>query len=90
MEFSKTQTFQNLANAFAGESQARNRYTFFANIAKSEGHAFLKEVFEATAENEREHAKVFYKLLDAHSRGKQMRSMLAPTIPLYTRIHWLT
>lgn len=70
MEFSKTQTFQNLANAFAGESQARNRYTFFASIAKREGHAFIQQVFEATAENEREHAKVFYKLLDAHSQGQ--------------------
>ncbi|WP_425805470.1 rubrerythrin [Desulfitobacterium sp. Sab5] len=82
MEFSKTQTFQNLANAFAGESQARNRYTFFANIAKGEGHAFLKEVFEATAENEREHAKVFYKLLDAHSRGQTNAFHVSADYPL--------
>lgn len=69
MEFSKTQTFQNLANAFAGESQARNRYTFFASIAKKEGHSFVQQVFEATADNEREHAKMFYKLLDRHTQG---------------------
>lgn len=70
MEFSKTQTFQNLANAFAGESQARNRYTFFASIAKSEGHQFVQQVFEATADNEREHAKIFYKLLNDHAKGE--------------------
>ncbi|AHF05855.1 rubrerythrin [Desulfitobacterium metallireducens] len=70
MEFSKTQTFQNLANAFAGESQARNRYTFFASIAKNEGHQFVQQVFESTADNEKEHAKVFYKLLNAHSQGE--------------------
>ncbi|HVJ47580.1 rubrerythrin [Desulfitobacterium sp.] len=69
MEFIKTKTFQNLANSFAGESQARNRYTFFASIAKNEGHQFIQQVFEATADNEREHAKVFYKLLNAHTQG---------------------
>lgn len=70
MEFSKTQTFQNLANAFAGESQARNRYTFFASIAKNEGHQIIQQVFESTADNEKEHAKVFYKLLNAHAKGE--------------------
>lgn len=70
MEFSKTKTFQNLANAFAGESQARNRYTFFASIAKGEGHAYIQQVFEATAENEKEHAKVFYKLLHTYAQNE--------------------
>lgn len=70
MNFSETQTFKNLANAFAGESQARNRYTFFAGIAKNEGHQFVQQVFEATADNEREHAKIFYKLLDANNQGE--------------------
>ena len=70
MEFNKTKTFQNLANAFAGESQARNRYTYFASIAKNDGHQFIQQVFEATADNEREHAKMFYKLLNAHTQGE--------------------
>jgi len=69
MEFKDTQTFKNLTNAFAGESQARNRYTFFASVAKNEGHQYIQQVFQSTADNEKEHAKVFYKLLVAHSKG---------------------
>ena len=52
---------QLLINAFAGESQARNRYTIFASIAKAEGYQDICDVFLSTAENEREHAKLFYK-----------------------------
>jgi len=52
---------QLLVNAFAGESQARNRYTIFASIAKNEGYHEISDVFLSTAENEREHAKLFYK-----------------------------
>lgn len=70
MEFKNTQTFKNLANAFAGESQARNRYTFYASAAKNEGHQYIQQVFQATAENEREHAKVFYKLMLAHTKDE--------------------
>lgn len=58
---------QLLANAFAGESQARNRYTIFASIAKKEGYPIISDIFLATAENEREHAKLFYKHI---SNGK--------------------
>ncbi len=59
-----TRTEQNLLKAFAGESQARNRYTYYASIAKKEGYEQIAELFTETAENEREHAKVFYKCLE--------------------------
>ncbi len=56
-------TIENLAKAFIGESQARNRYTFYAKIAKKEGYEQIAEIFEITAENEREHAKQIFKRL---------------------------
>jgi len=59
-----TRTEQNLLKAFAGESQARNRYTFFAKAAKKEGYNAISEIFLETAENEKEHAKLFFKHLE--------------------------
>lgn len=59
-----SRTEQNLLKAFAGESQARNRYTFFASQAKKEGFEQISGLFLETAENEREHAKVFFKHLE--------------------------
>jgi len=59
-----SKTEQNLLAAFAGESQARNRYTVAASIAKKEGYEQIRGIFLETAENELEHAKVFYKLLE--------------------------
>jgi len=59
-----TQTEQNLLTAFAGESQARNRYTFFASAASKEGYEQIANVFTETAGNEKEHAKVFFKYLE--------------------------
>jgi rubrerythrin len=59
-----SQTEQNLLKAFAGESQARNRYTYFAGIAKKEGYEQIASIFLETAENEKEHAKVFFKHLE--------------------------
>ena len=56
-----TKTEQILINSFAGESQARNRYTYFSKIAKEEGYEQISEIFLLTAENELEHAKLFYK-----------------------------
>lgn len=56
-------TVLNLINAFAGESQARNKYTFFASVARKEGWLEIAEVFEEAARNEKEHAKVILKLL---------------------------
>ncbi len=59
-----TETEKNLLTAFAGESQARNRYTFFASKAKKEGLVQISEIFQETAEQEKEHAKRFFKFLE--------------------------
>ena len=58
-----TQTEKNLLASFAGESQARNRYTFFASKAKKEGYEQIAAIFQETADNEKEHAEVFFKYL---------------------------
>lgn len=59
-----TKTEQNLLKSFAGESQARNRYTFFAAAAKKEGYIQISDIFEETAAQEKEHAKRFFKFLE--------------------------
>jgi len=59
-----TKTEKNLLTAFAGESQARNRYTYFASAARKEGFEQVANIFMETAENEKEHAKVFFKYLE--------------------------
>lgn len=59
-----TKTEKNLLASFAGESQARNRYTYFASVAKKEGYEQISALFLDTAENEKEHAKRFFKLLE--------------------------
>jgi len=59
-----TKTEKNLLKAFAGESQARNRYTYFSSVAKNEGFEQIAAIFQETAENEKEHAKVFFKYLE--------------------------
>ncbi len=59
-----TKTEKNLLKAFAGESQARNRYTYFASAARKEGYEQIAAIFAETAENEKEHAKVFFKHLE--------------------------
>ena len=59
-----TETEKNLLAAFAGESQARNRYTYFASAARKEGFEQIANIFAETAENEKEHAKVFFKYLE--------------------------
>ena len=58
-----TKTAKNLLKAFAGESQARNRYTYYASVADKEGYEQIKNIFIETADNEKEHAKRFYKFL---------------------------
>lgn len=63
MELKGTKTEENLAAAFAGESQARNKYTYFASVAKKEGYEQIASIFEATANNEKEHAKLWFKAL---------------------------
>ena len=63
MEFKGSRTEANLQAAFAGESQARNKYTYYAGIAKKEGYNQIANIFEETAGNEKEHAKIWFKLL---------------------------
>ena len=63
MELKGTKTERNLAEAFAGESQARNKYTYFASVAKKEGYQQIAAIFEETANNEKEHAKLWFKAL---------------------------
>ena len=63
MELKGSQTEKNLLAAFAGESQARNRYTYFASAARKEGYEQISALFLETAENEKEHAKLFFSLL---------------------------
>jgi rubrerythrin len=66
-----TKTEKNLLAAFAGESQARNRYSFFASKAKKEGYEQIAAIFQETADNEKEHAKVFFK----HLQGGEVEIM---------------
>ena len=63
MELKGSKTEQNLRTAFAGESQARNKYTYFASKAKKEGYEQIASLFLETADNEKEHAKIWFKLL---------------------------
>lgn len=63
-KYSGTRTEKNLQTAFAGESQARNKYTYFASVAKKEGYEQISEIFLKTAENEKEHAKMWFKELN--------------------------
>ena len=64
MDLKGTKTEKNLMEAFAGESQARNKYTFFASKAKKEGYEQIAAIFQETADNEKEHAKMWFKLLN--------------------------
>ena len=64
MEFKGSKTEQNLWEAFAGESKARNKYTFYASQAKKEGYEQIAGIFEETANNEKEHAKLWFKYLN--------------------------
>ena len=63
MDLKGSKTEKNLMEAFAGESQARNKYTYFASKAKKEGYEQISAIFQETADNEKEHAKLWYKLL---------------------------
>lgn len=63
MDLKGSKTEKNLATAFAGESEARNKYTYFASKAKKDGYEQIAEIFTETANNEKEHAKLWYKLL---------------------------
>ena len=62
-QYAGTKTEQNLRTAFSGESEARNKYTYFASVAKKEGYEQIAAIFLKTAENEKEHAKLWFKEL---------------------------
>ena len=62
-KYAGTQTEKNLLEAFSGESQARNKYTYFASVAKKEGYEQIAAIFLQTADNEKEHAKLWFKAL---------------------------
>ncbi len=64
MELKESETEKNLLKSFAGESQARNRYTFFSSVAKKEGFEQISGIFQETADNEKEHAEIFFKYLE--------------------------
>ena len=72
-----TKTEANLQAAFAGESQARNKYTYFASKAKKEGFVQIAAIFEETAKNEQEHAKIWFKLLHGGEIGSTAENLLA-------------
>ena len=63
MELKDSKTYQNLQTAFAGESQARNKYTYYASKARKDGYVQIADLFTETAEQEKEHAKIWFKLL---------------------------
>ncbi|MDD3400249.1 MAG: rubrerythrin family protein [Eubacteriales bacterium] len=63
MELKGSRTESNLMAAFAGESQARNKYTYYSSVAKKEGYEQISKIFLETADNEKEHAKIWFKLL---------------------------
>lgn len=76
MELKGTKTEKNLMDAFAGESQARNKYTYYASAAKKEGYVQISKFFEETADNEKEHAKIWFKLLHGGSVGPTSANLL--------------
>jgi len=71
MELKGTKTEQNLRDAFSGESEARNKYTYFASVARKEGYQQIAAIFEETAANEKEHAKLWFKALGALGETEQ-------------------
>ena len=76
-KYEGTQTEKNLQAAFAGESQARNKYTYFASVAKKEGYEQIAAIFEETANNEKEHAKMWFKELNGGSISDTAANLLA-------------
>ena len=77
MELKGSKTEQNLMTAFAGESQARNKYTFFASQAKKDGYEQIAAIFQETADNEKEHAKLWFKLLHGGAIGSTEENLKA-------------
>ena len=77
MELKGSKTEKNLMEAFAGESQARNKYTYFASKAKKEGYEQIAAIFQETADNEKEHAKLWFKLLNGGDVSSTEENLLA-------------
>ena len=77
MKLKGAKTEQNLMTAFAGESQARNKYTYFASKAKKEGYEQIAAIFQETADNEKEHAKMWFKLLNGGEIGTTAENLKA-------------
>ena len=77
MELKGSKTEKNLMTAFAGESQARNKYTYFASKAKKEGYEQIAAIFQETADNEKEHAKMWFKLLNGGEIGSTAENLKA-------------
>ena len=77
MELKGSKTEKNLMEAFAGESQARNKYTYFASKAKKEGYEQIAAIFQETADNEKEHAKLWFKLLNGGDIPSTEENLLA-------------
>lgn len=75
-----TRTAENLMKAFAGESQARNRYTYYSSVAKKEGYVQISNLFLETADNEKEHAKRFFKFLNEELNGEMVE--ITATFPI--------
>ena len=75
MNLKGSKTEKNLQAAFAGESQARNKYTFFASQAKKDGYQQIGAIFEETAGNEKEHAKIWYKILNGGGMGSTEKNL---------------
>jgi len=75
MDLKGSKTEQNLQTAFAGESQARNKYTYYASQAKKDGYVQISRIFEETANNEKEHAKIWFKLLHGGSLGATLDNL---------------
>ena len=71
MDFMQSETRINLARAFAGESQARNRYTIYADIARKEGQEYLARIFQETADNEKVHGEEFLEMIQKHAPAPQ-------------------
>ena len=83
MELKGSKTEKNLMEAFAGESHARNKYTYFASKAKKEGYEQIAAIFQETADNEKEHAKMWFKLL-------QGGEILSLQVRYHKHIHMLS
>jgi len=75
MELKGSKTEANLRAAFSGESEARNKYTYFASKAKKDGYVQIAEIFEETANNEKEHAKLWYKILNGGAVSDTMSNL---------------